>query len=375
VVEPDHGGEQFWERLAGSSLWEKLYRVELDGAKDLRDLHKQNPKAFAERLGDALRRARNWQDIAETEVQQRGREAWERCEPLARSEDILGQFYETLRASGVAGERKTAMILYLALTSRRLDRPVSVAVKGPSSGGKSFLVEKVSEYFPESALYALTAMSEKTLAYSEEPIKHRFLILYEASGLGDDFQTYLIRSLLSEGRLRYETLEKTNEGIRPRLIEREGPTGLIVTTTMDKLHPENETRMLSLTVTDTQEQTGQILRALAQEEISLPDLGPWVALQVWIESSPRRRHGPLLEGASREGAACSREVAARLRHGPEPDQGPRPLAPGEAGSRRPWPHRRRHRGLPCRARVGGRPSRRGRGRNGPQDGARDRRGG
>ena len=261
--------------------------MELD-VKDLSDLHRDDPSRFKARLHDALGRARHWLDIAETEAHERAREAWAQCEHLARSEDILEKFYETLRASGVAGERKTAMILYLALTSRRLDRPVSVVVKGPSSGGKSYLVERVLEYFPEQAVYALTAMSEKTLAYSEEPIKHRFLVLYEAAGMNGDFQTYLIRSLLSEGRLRYETIEKTSEGLKPRLIEREGPTGLIVTTTMEKLHPENETRMISLAVTDTQEQTRDVLAALAQEEISAPDLEPWVALQEWIGVGVRR---------------------------------------------------------------------------------------
>src|SRR5215213_11964446 len=75
----------------------------------------------------------------------------------------------------------------------------------------------------------------------------------------------LPRSLLSEGRLRYETVEKTSEGMNPRLTEREGPTGLIVTTTLPRLHPENETRLLSLTVTDTQDQTRSVLAALAEE--------------------------------------------------------------------------------------------------------------
>jgi len=288
VVEPDEGGETFWQRLAASDLRERLYRVDLDGVKDLRDLHQQIASGFKQRLRDACRRGRHWLDIAEGEAHERAREAWSRCEDLARSENILERFYETLKASGVAGERHTAMILYLALTSRRLDRPVSVAVKGPSSGGKSYLVERVLDYFPQSACYALTAMSEKTLAYSEEPIKHRFLVLYEAHGMNGDFQTYLIRSLLSEGRLRYETIEKTSKGLRPRLIEREGPTGLIVTTTMEKLHPENETRMLSLSVTDTREQTGQVLLALAEEELAEPDLEPWVALQEWIEAGARR---------------------------------------------------------------------------------------
>jgi nicotinamide riboside kinase len=64
---------------------------------------------------------------------------------------------------------------------------VSVAVKGPSSGGKSYLTERVLGFFPESAYYARTAMSERALAYSEEPLQHRFLVLYEAAGLYIDF--------------------------------------------------------------------------------------------------------------------------------------------------------------------------------------------
>jgi hypothetical protein len=123
----------------------------------------------------------------------------------------------------VSGEVRTARLLYLALTSRVLERPVSVAVKGPSSGGKTFLVERVLDFFLDGAYHALTAMSARALAYSEEPIKHRFLVFFEAEGMASDFATYLVRSLLSEGRLRYEFVEKTSEGLRVRLIEREGP--------------------------------------------------------------------------------------------------------------------------------------------------------
>ena len=38
----------------------------------------------------------------------------------------------------------------------------------------------------------------------------------EAAGLGGEFSTYAIRSLLSEGRLKYTTVEKTAEGMRSR---------------------------------------------------------------------------------------------------------------------------------------------------------------
>jgi hypothetical protein len=79
-------------------------------------------------------------------------------------------------------------LLYLALTSRPLDRPVSIALKGPSSGGKSYLLERVLSFVPESPYYALSAMSERALAYSEEPLSHRFLVIYEVPGMSGEFR-------------------------------------------------------------------------------------------------------------------------------------------------------------------------------------------
>ena len=39
-------------------------------------------------------------------------------------------------------------------------------------------------------------MSDHVLAYSEEPLSHRFLVIFEAAGLASDLATYLLRSLL-----------------------------------------------------------------------------------------------------------------------------------------------------------------------------------
>ncbi len=188
------------------------------------------------------------------------------AKPLSQCPDILGEVVRALNHLGLAGQEREAKIICLALTSRIFDRPVSVAVKGPSSSGKSFLVEQSLKLLPDSAYYALSAMSERALAYSHEPMSHRHLVIYEAAGMGSEFAQYLMRSLLSEGRIRYETVEKTSEGIKSRLIEREGPTGLIVTTTRAGLHPENETRILSLEVDDSPDQTMAVILAHAKGE-------------------------------------------------------------------------------------------------------------
>ena len=69
-------------------------------------------------------------------------------------------------------------LLILAGTKTLLDRPISMAVKEPSSAGKSYLVEKVLSFFPDEAYPRSTA--GRALAYGDEPLKHRMLVLCEA---------------------------------------------------------------------------------------------------------------------------------------------------------------------------------------------------
>jgi hypothetical protein len=119
-----------------------------------------------------------------------------------------------------------------------------------------------------------------------------------------------MRSLLSEGRIRYETVEKTRDGMKPKLIVREGPTGLIVTTTQTSLHPENETRLLSIQVTDTAYQTKEIFKRIAKGRTdSAIDFSMWHALQTWLECGEKRVFIPFAE----ELAEKVPPIAVRLR--------------------------------------------------------------
>ena len=147
-------------------------------------------------------------DLSDEEKAVRREAAWDNCRELAVAERILDVFGESMNRLGVVGEQTATRLLFLAIVSRLFRRPVSVVVKGPSSGGKSWVVEMTLKHVPESAYYALSAMSERALVYSDEPLKHRMLVFYEASGMAGDLQTYFVRTLLSEGRLRYETVDK-----------------------------------------------------------------------------------------------------------------------------------------------------------------------
>lgn len=211
------------------------------------------------------------------------------CRELSMKSNILDRVAEVMHSFGIAGEDRVLKLTYLSITARLLNRPASLIIKGPSSVGKSYPVQKMLKLFPPSAYYALTGMSEHGLVYLTEPMSHRTLILYEATGFESDEYSYFLRSLLSEGRLSYQTNEKGADGkISSRLVILEGPTGLITTTTAVNLHPENETRALSILANDSPEQTRAVMLAQAEEIADLPDTSPFVALQEWLQYAEHR---------------------------------------------------------------------------------------
>ena len=191
---------------------------------------------------------------------------------------------------GFTGEHRNAKLTYLAVTSRILDDPVSIAVKGLSSSGKSYTVGAVLKFFPADAVITMTAMSERALIYMKDDFAHRTLVLFEAVALREEREksesnltAYIVRSLLSEGEIRYPVATRGPDGkMVTETIVKKGPTNFIVTTTATSLHGENETRMLSLPTDDSAEQTTSIMKAIAAGQRTEADFSEWHAFARWI---------------------------------------------------------------------------------------------
>ena len=311
VIEPDRGGDSLMAWLRHSSIAARVRLVRLQGAKDPSALYIADPAGFCAAFGRALMGAELYQAIAEREAESEAARVIEAAGDLIREPKILDRFAIEIERAGLAGEARNAKVLYLAFTTRLFDHPVNVVVKGPSSAGKNFIVKSVVRFLPADAYWSRTAMSDRTLAYSDEDFRHRHLVLYEAAGMTSDIATYLVRSLLSEGCIEYEVIEKTSEGMRPRVIEKEGPTGLVTTTTAARMHPENETRLLSLTVIDTPAQTRAVMLAQADDAADhcTVDYKSWHAFQRWLASGERRIFVPFAKALAREIPT----VAVRLR--------------------------------------------------------------
>jgi hypothetical protein len=227
----------------------------------------------------------------------------------------LDRVADEVRSRGLVGEERLAQTLPLVLTSRLLDKQVSAGVKGHSASGKSYTVETVTKFFPPECYLEFTAMSEKALVFSTEEYSHRTIIVYEVvalrEGIEDDMTSYFIRSLLSEGRIKYDvTVRGADGGFTTKTIVKEGPTNMIFTTTKTKVHAENETRILSLGTDDSREQTARVFLELADEERGGGDLSEWQDLQRWLAASEQRVTIPYARALVEQ----IPPVAVRLRH-------------------------------------------------------------
>ena len=195
-------------------------------------------------------------------------------------ENVLDMFADDI-SRRIAGEVRNAKLAYLVGTSRLFGEAMHCAVKGPSSAGKSILREQVLKYFPQESLISFTSLSERALIYEERDFQHVILSMGEAQSKEEiSFQDYLLRELMSENKIVYKVPVKVGSKIQTTTIEKHGPVAFFVTTTRNKLHNENETRLLSLDVDESAEQTRKVLRKIAvvkgfNRVPAEADLKPW----------------------------------------------------------------------------------------------------
>lgn len=214
---------------------------------------------------------------------------------LLNQPDVLEQAGAALCRLGYAGTDTAQLrLVVLVLVSRSLDRPINLLVTGPSSAGKSYLVGLATQLFPRDAVYTLSGMSERVLAYGSADLRHRYLVIGEATALHrEGIGASLLRNLAWEGRIRYEVVERDETGKQiTRVVERDGPTGFVTTST-GELERELATRVLTAHIDDTPAATRTVLDGIAQRATGAvdddADLGPWNAAMWWLHEKGEHR--------------------------------------------------------------------------------------
>lgn len=180
-------------------------------------------------------------------------------EKFLKDKNLIQIVQADMAKIGIIGEECNRAMVYLACISRLFATPISIALKGSSSSGKSHLVLVVLRLMPRSEVFEFSYVSAKALAYMDNvDFRNKILVIYERSGALES--DYNIRVMQSEGRLRIAVpiKDKATGRFKTIFIEIAGPIAYIETTTEHYGHHENETRVYSVFTDESEEQTRRI---------------------------------------------------------------------------------------------------------------------
>jgi hypothetical protein len=287
------GAEDFSERI-GRDIPDARIIVAPNGIKDISEAHVQglDLKAQLEAWkADAVSYEQIRQERAQAELARNAAEA----HALLTAANLLDRIGGAMRACGYAGDLRPPTLLYVAMTSRHLERPMNVAVVSQSAAGKNRTVDAAAELMPPEALHVVKAGSPHALIYTDADFKERVVIFSEADSIPDEgAAASAVRSLAEDNRMEYDVTErdpKTHKFVTRRVIK-EGPTGLITTSTRSLAH-QLGTRVLEVSLAEDDEQTRSVMRAHAgrvqrRTEQSF-DVAPLWAVQRWLALAGARR--------------------------------------------------------------------------------------
>jgi hypothetical protein len=190
------------------------------------------------------------------------------AEDLLRDPRLTDAIRDDLAALGIAGERELSLTLYLVGVSRQLPKPLSSRVHGPTSSGKSFVAETVSDCFPPETVIHATQITPQAFFHMEpDSLRHKFIVAGERSRMEDDEaaeKTRALRELQATGKLSKLISMKGPRGqYVTKHIEQEGPIAYVETTSAAKVFEEDANRCLTLFTDERPDQTKNIIQKLA----------------------------------------------------------------------------------------------------------------
>lgn len=186
----------------------------------------------------------------------------ERKEALrfGRIKNLIQEITKDIEKCGYIGEEMNKLICYLAMTSRKMEEPLSVLIISGSGAGKSSLQDTLLNLCPEEDLVKLTSLTGRALFYKKEcSLSHKVLAIEEEKGAEE--AGYAIRNLITAKKLSIEATIKDIYTGKMTTMENtvKGPTTVFKTTTNPETDPETKTRFITISIDESREQTKRIL--------------------------------------------------------------------------------------------------------------------
>ena len=207
---------------------------------------------------------------------------------------LLDQTTTDLTKSGIVGEQGNALILYLAMSSRKCADPLSVICLAKSGMGKSYLMERVAACLPVEDLLENTQFTENSFYYyKREEIRGKVFLIEDLDGA--QAVLYPIRELQSKKRISKTVTVKdhriggtgSNGGLRTINLVVEGPVSVVGCTTKEQIYEDNANRSILLYLDGSKEQDQNILDYQKKLKAGLVDKHEEKQIQEQLQNAQR----------------------------------------------------------------------------------------
>jgi hypothetical protein len=217
---------------------------------------------------------------------------WQSCNKLAMSQTLLTDIENICHRLGVVREGAAIRAIYLAATSRLGAQVICLIRTGVSAGGKNYPIEVILKLIPEDSIIRASSGSPLSLIYmpgGENAYRLKIIYIPEAAFLAErngveSLFTYLLRTLMSEGRLDHHvTVPQANGPPVTEHIKRNGPVVIILTSA----RPIEDELLTRLVVSEADESQAQVVAVVTKDRnAGKPDeaeLEQMRDLQRWLE--------------------------------------------------------------------------------------------
>jgi hypothetical protein len=185
--------------------------------------------------------------------------------------NLMQQTREDLQQTGIQGEEDNALILLMAMASRKLSDPLSVICLAKSGTGKSYLMEKVAYCIPEADKKEHTQFSGNSFYYfKREEIRGKLFLIEDLDGA--QAVMFPIRELQTKKRISKTVTVKDKSGqLRTITLIVEGPVSVIACTTKERIYEDNANRAILIYLDGSKEQDEKIMHYQKQLRAGLID--------------------------------------------------------------------------------------------------------
>jgi DNA primase len=187
----------------------------------------------------------------------------ERAEAIAflKQAKTIKKLNELLSKTGIVGEERNRIFLFLIALSYKMKDPLHALVQGSSGSGKTKIVRQISDCMPAEQVTRFTRISDKALYnFPQFYFKNRLLIIEDVDGLSEEAELSF-RELQSSGELRSGmSIKQDNGNVTAGAKIVNGPIASMSCTTKGEVYEDNMSRVFLIAVDESLEQTKRIIQ-------------------------------------------------------------------------------------------------------------------